>query len=146
MLLALAIAPIACTPSYDATAFRCGGSRGCPDDQTCLSGRCRRIAPVAIGCNASTCAPDQQCCADVINPPRCIAAADACAGEAALCDSRDDCAPDERCCNTSDGAVCALVCDSNNVACAADADCPGDAPHCCPQPIVPWGRCTLIAC
>ena len=143
--LVLLAALAACEPSYDGTAFRCDDTRGCPEDQTCITGRCRRVAPVAILCDKVTCAADQQCCADVVNPPRCIPASEICPGASALCDSRDDCAAGERCCDTAGGAVCAELCESE-VACATDADCPGDVPHCCSQPIVPWGACRLIAC
>jgi hypothetical protein len=137
---------VACAPSYDGTAFRCDAAHGCPTGQSCLAGRCRRAMPVAIACGSATCMPDEQCCVDVVNPPRCLPATETCPGDAALCDTRDDCAPVERCCNTDDGAACALACDSDHVACIVDADCPGDAPHCCPQPIVPWGECALLSC
>jgi hypothetical protein len=137
----LAMLVIGCEPDLDGTAFLCDPDHACPGDQTCIDGRCRRVAPQFIACGgATTCFPDQQCCVDNINPPRCIAAADRCPGRAALCDSMDDCAPEERCCNATVTA-CGLHCET--VACEVDPDCPSDKPHCCPQGDVPWGECEL---
>jgi hypothetical protein len=136
----LLLALIGCQPDLEGTAFRCDATHGCPSDQSCISGRCRRVAPQLIDCAGNACLSDQQCCVDDINPPRCIAAADACPGSAAICDSVDDCAPDEHCCNGTVTA-CGLHCD--NTACHDDSDCPSTEPHCCPQAIVPWGECHL---
>lgn len=146
LLVVIAIA--ACQPSYVGTAFLCDAARGCPDGQVCKEGRCRRVSIVALQCGAAgPCTPEQQCCADGVNPPRCILATERCPGAYALCDSPDDCAPVERCCN-GDQTVCVLIDDGcdDEVACATDDDCPTFAPRCCPQDDVPWGACTLGAC
>jgi hypothetical protein len=145
-LAALAIVLVACEPAYDGTAFKCDDGHGCPLDQSCIASRCRRVAPVAIECGDETCGPTEQCCADVITGDRCIGAAEVCPGDTALCDGKDDCLDRERCCNGDEETTCALACDSTDVACASDADCPSDAIHCCPQPIVPWGSCRSIGC
>jgi hypothetical protein len=143
MLIALACA---CQPDLDGTAFKCDASHGCPSDQTCIGGRCRRVAPMDIVCDTETCGPDEQCCADLINGPRCIPASGVCPDAAALCDGQNDCAPIERCCNGIETTACALSCPSDEVACAADEDCPSDASNCCAQALVPWGKCSLIPC
>jgi hypothetical protein len=136
----LAMLAIGCQPDLDGTAFLCDADHACPDDQSCIDGRCRRVEPSFIMCDQITCLPDEQCCVDETNPPRCIAAAASCPGHAALCDSIDDCAPQERCCNATVTA-CGLHCD--HVACEDNTDCPSEAPNCCPQETVPWGECSL---
>lgn len=138
-----------CEPDYSATAFRCdsdrGGTRDCPDDQTCVSGRCRRggvTAPVACGM-AGTCSVEQQCCYDDDNGARCLPAGDVCPGKAALCDGKTDCAGGDGCCNDRTTA-CGLTCET--YACALNADCPSEVPNCCRQFDVPWGECQLSGC
>jgi hypothetical protein len=46
-----------CAPDYGHSAFRCDASHACPDDQTCIAGRCRRGAPTGDGvvCGTATC-------------------------------------------------------------------------------------------
>jgi hypothetical protein len=139
----LACLAVACQPGLDGTAFRCDDSHGCPDDQSCIIGRCRRIPPSEIGCGSVTCAGNEQCCVDSENPPRCIAAADICPGRDAVCDGVDDCATTEHCCN-GDTTACGLDC--QETACTTDTDCPSTEPHCCPQSDVPWGQCQLEGC
>ncbi|MBA2544606.1 MAG: hypothetical protein H0V17_33495 [Deltaproteobacteria bacterium] len=138
-----------CEPDLDGTAFKCDADHGCPLDQSCISGRCRRVAPTGIDCGTASCGPDEMCCADVINGNRCILATEVCPGNSALCDGTDDCAAAERCCNAQGGGdvtACALSCESKDVACTVDADCPSDALHCCPQVLVPWGQCSIFDC
>lgn len=148
-LVALVIVIAGCEPDYRGTAFRCdtdrGGTRGCPDDQTCEAGRCRRGgATGTVECGgAGTCGFDEQCCVDQLLTPRCIPAGDACAGRSALCDERFDCADGDFCCD-ADTTSCGETCDS--YACVADDDCPSEAPNCCAAAIVPWLTCTLTPC
>ena len=144
IVIAVAVAG-ACDTGHDGTAFKCRDGDACPEDQQCISGRCRSVAPVSIACGDATCSPDQQCCADVINGNRCIPAIDDCVGTAALCDGPDDCASGETCCNADTLTRCFAACDAS-AACAVAADCPSDAPNCCPQAVVPWGRCQLTPC
>ncbi|HEU0030150.1 MAG TPA: hypothetical protein VFQ53_05940 [Kofleriaceae bacterium] len=145
-LVVLCIVLAACEPEYDGTAFHCDDAHGCPSDQRCFAGRCRRVAVTAIQCGDVACGPDQQCCSDVINGNRCIGATEVCDGDPALCDGKDDCAANERCCVDPTLTLCVLECLSDDVACTTDADCPSDAFHCCPQATVPWGRCSSLAC
>ena len=95
-MIALVGIAAACEPDLDGTAFKCDGSHDCPDDQSCISNRCRRVAPTSIECGSETCDSEQQCCADIINGNRCIGAAEVCPGDTALCDGKDDCAETER--------------------------------------------------
>ena len=145
-MIALVGLATACEPDLDGTAFKCDGSHGCPDDQSCISSRCRRVAPTGIECGGRTCMTEQQCCADILEGNRCIGAAEVCPSDTALCDGKDDCAAIERCCVGGETTACALSCESIDVGCTTDADCPSDAIHCCPQPLVPWGRCSSIGC
>lgn len=144
------LAFVGCTPDYDATAYRCdtdrGGTRGCPADQSCQGGRCRRgtVPASTIGCMGTTCTtPDQQCCIDGINPPRCIPAGDVCPGTSALCDGRADCAGDDYCCGGTTTA-CAESCEVTS--CISAADCPSAEPNCCDDDLTPWGTCTNVPC
>jgi hypothetical protein len=139
-----------CAPDYDTTAFRCdtdrGGQRGCPTGQTCQAGRCRRgaIPASVIGCMAMTCiTPDEQCCIDDNNPPRCVPAGDVCPGISALCDGRADCAGSDLCCSGTTTA-CSENCELT--ACVSAADCPAAEPHCCDTDETPWGLCTNDPC
>ncbi|MEO8702875.1 MAG: hypothetical protein ABI867_22715 [Kofleriaceae bacterium] len=145
-LAVVAIVLVACAPEYDGTAFKCDADHGCPLDQSCLAGRCRRVMPVSIACGDVSCGPTEQCCADIIGGDRCIGATEVCPGDTALCDGKDDCASTERCCQLDSETVCALACESRDVACATDDDCPSDAFHCCPQPLRPWGSCSSLSC
>jgi hypothetical protein len=131
---------VGCTPSLDGTAFKCDADHACPSDQSCIFGRCRLVAPVAIGCGSSSCTPDEECCVDDTNPPRCIAATDSCPGTSALCDSIDDCGSGEHCCD-ADTTACGVDC--SVTACKTDVDCPSTEPNCCPQSDLPWGTCML---
>jgi hypothetical protein len=135
----------ACDTSYDGTAFKCRDGDPCPDGQQCFSGRCRTAPASSIACGAEACGPDQQCCADVVNGNRCIPAVDDCVGPGALCDGRDDCASDETCCNNNSLTRCFASCESE-AACATATDCPSATPNCCPQAVMPWGRCQLLPC
>ena len=143
--IVLATAPaVSCTPDTDGTAFRCDSSHGCPGDQMCFGGRCRRKDGAVVMCAGTACAPNQMCCNDFFNGPRCLDATDSCNDDQALCDGRSDCAADESCCNGKTTA-CARTCEKE-VVCTTAADCPGDAPNCCPQPIDPWLVCNELPC
>ena len=145
MACALVVAAAACDASYDGTAFKCRESDACPDGQTCFAGRCRTAPASSIACGDMACSADEQCCADPINGNRCIPAIDECVGPGALCDGRDDCASGETCCNDSTLTRCFASCEGE-AACAAPEDCPSDAPNCCPQAVMPWGRCQFLPC
>jgi hypothetical protein len=139
-----------CEPDYSGTAFRCdtdrGGSRGCPDDESCISGRCRRGGVTAqVACGAGViCSVEQQCCYDFENGARCVPAGDLCPGRGALCDSKNDCANGDGCCS-DETTACGESC--NKHACAVDADCPSEEPNCCHQFLsTPWGECSLYDC
>jgi hypothetical protein len=146
MLLGSFVLEGGCEPSYDGTAFRCDATHGCPDDQSCIAGRCRRKAGAVVGCGARTCAADQQCCTNPVDGDRCLAADDVCPGDSALCDDPTDCAAGERCCTGSSTlTACAKQC-TEQIACAKDEDCPGDVMHCCPLTLRPWKGCSPIPC
>ena len=128
------------------TVFRCDERRGCPDDQTCVFGRCRRGGVAGeVGCGGATCSAMEQCCVDSVNPPRCIPAGEVCPGVGALCDGLEDCQAGDRCCSAKLGA-CHETCD--DVACTTAEACPSDEPHCCPNPgtPTPWGECRFAPC
>jgi hypothetical protein len=134
----------ACEPDYDGTAFLCDATHGCPSGQMCFGGRCRRKDGAVVVCAGTTCAPNQMCCVDFFNGARCLDASDTCGGDQALCDDIADCATGERCCDGKTTA-CAQVCESE-IACTTTADCPGDMPNCCAQPINPWKVCNSLPC
>lgn len=135
-----------CAPDYGHTAFRCDASHDCPAGQSCFAGRCRRGEPTGDGvaCGATSCDATQQCCLDLFNPARCIAAGDACAGISALCDGSEDCQPGDRCCADGGTAFCDASC--GEYACRDAADCPPSAPSCCTLGDVPWGLCSRLGC
>jgi hypothetical protein len=145
--LALLVMLGACEPDYSETAFLCDQSARCPTGQLCMAGRCRRGGAVGeIACGAGgTCTPEQQCCVDSSNPPRCIPAADVCPnGYGALCDGLADCQLGDACCD-GDLTYCRASCATT--VCTVDADCPSGEPHCCIDPtVVPWGSCQFYSC
>ena len=145
-LLAIAILLAGCEPDLEGTAFRCDADHGCPSDQQCFGGRCRRKDGAVVQCGAATCAPNQMCCSDVIQGDRCLDGDDTCPGDQALCDEPADCAEGERCCNGKATTACGLSCPEDEDACVRDADCPGDAPHCCAQVLRPWKVCSEQDC
>jgi len=136
----------ACTPDTSHTAFRCDDSHGCPSGQTCVGGRCHRGPVTGDGVVCDTqkvCAPDQQCCLDLFNPPRCIAAGDECPGTSAFCDGVEDCQMGDRCCaesTVSCGSSCGIV------ACRDGSDCPTTEPNCCDHDGPRWGTCSPFQC
>jgi len=137
----------ACERDYADTLFLCDAERGCPDDQSCVGGRCRRggaAGEVACG-PGGTCTAEQQCCVDSANPPRCIPAGDECPGYGAICDGPADCQASDDCCD-GDIASCRASCGNKSAVCAVDADCPSGEPHCCNDGDYPWGFCQLFAC
>lgn len=145
--LALLVTLAACQPDYSDTAFLCDATHGCPDGQTCLSGRCRRgnVIPV-IACGPGvTCTNGEQCCVDGTNPPRCIAGGDACPGYGAVCDGSADCQTGDTCCYGGDLTYCRAECISS-VVCTEDLDCPSSEPRCCPDADVVWGYCQFAPC
>ena len=135
-----------CAPDYEHTAFRCDAEHGCPAGQECLVGRCRRGAPTGDGvvCGTATCDLTQQCCLDLFNPARCIAAGDVCPGTSALCDGVEDCQAGDRCCTGGSSVSCDASCD--DAVCRDAADCPSTAPNCCPSDTTPWGECSPLTC
>lgn len=142
-----------CAPDYAHTAFRCDEGHGCPAGQMCLDGRCRRGALTGDGVvcgqddkgSMQVCDTSQQCCLDLFNPPRCIAAGDVCPGTAALCDGSEDCQAGDRCCADGDTVFCDAACDHD--ACRDAADCPSTAPNCChDDDTTPWGQCSPLGC
>ena len=135
-----------CAPDYGHTAFRCDGELHCPGDQTCVLGRCRRGAPTGDGvvCGAVTCDTTQQCCLDLFNPPRCLAAGELCPGTTALCDGIEDCQASDRCCADDDAVFCDATCD--RYACRDAGDCPSTRPNCCASDATPWGTCSEPSC
>jgi hypothetical protein len=135
-----------CAPDYGHSAFRCDADHGCPAGQACVVGRCRTGLPAGDGvvCATVTCDATQQCCLDLFNPPRCIAAGDVCPGTSALCDGVEDCPAGERCCATGSTVACGASCDE--VVCREAADCPSTAPNCCASDQTPWGTCSALGC
>ena len=138
-----------CEPDYSETAFLCDVTHGCSEQQACVGGRCRRGgAAGTVGCGVGgVCTPEQQCCVDSSNPPRCIPAGDECPGYGALCDGIGDCQQGDACCYgllTYCHAECKLP--MVYTVCTVDPDCPSAEPHCCPDADVPWGYCQFGAC
>lgn len=144
--LFLVISLAACEPDYSDTAFRCDGEHGCPGEQTCVYGRCRRGGAVGrVQCGGTPCMESEQCCSSGGAGTRCIPAGDVCDGKSALCDSLDDCQPGDECCG-GDTAACGASCPENEQQCATDADCPaGTEPFCCDTG-QPWKRCRSSSC
>src|SRR3954467_7554054 len=99
-----------CAPDYAHSAFRCDAKHGCPEDQTCVLGRCRR-PPDGVVCGEQTCNAMEKCCIDTINSPRCIAVGDVCPGTSALCDGLEDCQAGDQCCADSSTVTCKATCD-----------------------------------
>lgn len=141
-----------CAPDYGHTAFRCSEDHGCPTGQTCMSGRCLRAAPTGDGVvcgkdaqgDTQVCDTSQQCCIDLFNGPRCIAAGDVCPGTSALCDGSEDCQAGDRCCADGGTVFCDAACD--RYACRDAADCPSTVPNCCFDDPTPWGQCSPFPC
>jgi hypothetical protein len=144
--LSIVLVIASCAPDYAHTAFRCDADHGCPDGQGCVAGRCRRgeLTGDGVGCGSATCGPAEQCCVDLINPPRCLPAGDVCPGTTALCDGSEDCRAGDRCCADGDTVFCDAACES--YACRDAADCPSTAPNCCAVRITPWGQCSPLPC
>lgn len=134
-----------CAPDYAHTAFRCDAEHDCPAGQACIMGRCRHGEPTGDGvaCGMVTCDLTQQCCIDMSNPARCIAAGDVCPGTSALCDGVEDCQAGDQCCASGSTVSCDPSCEQ--AVCRDAADCPSTAPNCCPQE-TPWGECQKLAC
>jgi len=140
-------------PDYSGTHFKCDDQHGCPDGQPCVNGICGGSgsgsnmidAPpsvVGVRCGATTCTSNQKCCADVVSSlVSCIPVSQTCTGFAATCDGKEDCGNDW-CCANGSTIACAATC-TNATICTDNADCPAQAPMCCP--IIgtnePWGRC-----
>ena len=136
-----------CAPDYGHSEFLCNPDHGCPADQTCLDGRCRRGAPTGDGvaCGSVTCGVGKQCCFDLLDPPgQCRDAGDVCPGTSALCDGSEDCQAGDRCCADGDTVFCDAACD--HYACQDTADCPSTAPNCCHFSPAPWGECFRLPC
>lgn len=135
-----------CTPDYGHTAFRCDANHGCPDDQTCIHGRCRRAGPadVSVACGSETCDVTRQCCFYDAGPARCIPAGDICPDDAALCDGADDCQDGDRCCADSEMLACDASCQT--YACRQDSDCPSTEPYCCDENRERWRECSSMSC
>jgi hypothetical protein len=140
-----------CAPDYGHTAFLCDTGHDCPTGQMCTFGRCWRGTPpdaqsVACGdagCNVGT----QQCCVDSAGGTRgmqCGSASEVCPGTSALCDGPADCQHGDQCCADGSTVFCDKACDQ--YACQVDSDCPLTAPHCCHDPMTPWGMCSELDC
>lgn len=145
--LFLAISLSACEPDYSGTAFRCDDTHGCPDEQTCVYGRCRRGGAVGrVQCGSALCMESEQCCSGAAGT-RCIPAGDVCDGDSALCDSLDDCQAGDACC-AGQTAACGASCPEDETQCASDADCPaGTEPFCCdPGGDTPFKKCKETEC
>ncbi len=143
----LVISLAACEPDYSDTAFRCDDTHGCPDEQTCVYGRCRRGGFVGrVQCGATSCMESEQCCSSGAAGTRCIPAGDVCNGDSALCDSLDDCQPGDECC-AGDTASCAAACPEDETQCTTNSDCPaGTEPFCCDNTGSPFKKCKQSAC
>jgi hypothetical protein len=137
-----------CAPDYAHTAFRCDPG-GCPADQTCQDGRCRRGAPTGdagVECgkddqgDAQVCDTHHQCCLYSPGPWRCIDAGEVCPAHSGLCDGREDCQAGDRCCADGNITFCDASCD--RYACRDTSDCPSTVPSCCFDGAAPWGVCS----
>jgi hypothetical protein len=136
---------VACAPDTSNTAFLCDESHACPTGQTCTGGRCRRgSGGDGVACMGATCSPEQQCCVDGVNAPRCIPAGDTCAGSGALCDGLEDCQSGDFCCSDT-LTRCEPQCTFDAV-CLQGSDCPSASPNCCFGSDVPWGTCSDLPC
>lgn len=144
--LAAALAVAACEPDYAHTAFLCDRDHGCPSEQTCMMGRCRRGAPTGDGvlCGSNRCALSDQCCLYEPGEPTCIAAGSACPDAAALCDGIEDCQDGDLCCADGNTVACDRTC--HTWACLDGDDCPTTEPHCCHEDDRPWGTCSQPPC
>jgi hypothetical protein len=139
-----------CAPDYGHSAFLCDEQHGCPDGQTCITGRCRRSDPIGNGsgdgvkCGGMQCDRTQQCCVDGFETWRCIPAQDACLGTSALCDGMEDCGMHDLCCADGDNVTCDATCE--HYACREREDCPATAPNCCDATDLQWGKCSQSGC
>jgi len=158
--LVLAVLAAACgydRPSYESAIFACDASHGCPSGETCLGGLCQYAAATRNGVQCgkatqpTTCAPDQQCCFDVITPPSYCEAASTTCSEGATCDEQADCADGTVCCSQQAVAMCLPgPCMGSQLCPIPDTqmdlvNCPGDKRFCCPSfnyPDTPWGECS----
>ncbi|MFN0248561.1 MAG: hypothetical protein ACKV2T_16835 [Kofleriaceae bacterium] len=147
LALFLVISLAACEPDYSGTAFRCDDERACPDEQSCVHGRCRRGGAVGrVQCGGALCLETEQCCHSGALGARCIPAGDVCDGRSALCDSLDDCQAGDECCD-GETAACNESCPENETRCTTDNDCPaGTEPFCCGSSGSPWKKCEDFAC
>lgn len=140
---------VGCAPDTAHTAFLCIADGDCPSEQFCVAGRCRRASALrgdGVICGNATCASDEACCVDDVNPPRCLAAASPnCPGLIALCDGHPDCAGSDRCCGDDGVVTCGTDCAI--VVCQVGSDCPNGRPNCCKtDATVRWGQCQLAPC
>jgi hypothetical protein len=138
-------------PDYTHTGFRCDDTHGCPAGQQCIASVCEGGGSGIDGSASTfdgvkcgvggTCGAGEQCCADQVNPFRCIPATSSCLGLWATCDGVEDCATDQRCCSNGEATKCGAS-SCGQVACTDNSDCPSSQPTCCfIDPTVPWGRC-----
>jgi hypothetical protein len=100
-----------------------------------------------VACGARRCTPDETCCIDTVNDPRCIPALDVCLGVAARCDGVEDCQAGLTCCEAGSTLVCSDSCAVS--ACQEPADCPSEAPNCCVDDTIPgqtWKTCQFDPC
>jgi hypothetical protein len=152
------VAFVSCTPSYMYTAFKCGSAAdgaGCPVDQDCIYGRCRRTTQDkgnGIICNESdTCTQMEECCVNTNMHPTCEQADRTCPAIGALCDSKEDCTGGDHCCDVGGIITCDTQCDT--IICQGSDDCVTNNPDgkgtCCVKtnrafndPL--WGTCRHV--